>query len=212
MSGTESAAALPCSCPETTGGLTGSPGLICGNYNAPGCRKRAEQERFLRDRRTASSERVASTELRRLATILGNMADQYGQPDWSLDEFLEGLRDIAMQLNALARALPSAAPAEATTIDSAMLGRIVLFLLNRGQAINPEVGSLDAAMEAIDSSLRSATRRKAWPLDECVSNALDQLFASRGLHYPQSHSDMRLCLQAVEEYLNSPDRGAEDDR
>ncbi len=38
----------PCSCPETTGGPHGSPGPMCINPNAPGCRKRAQREMLMR--------------------------------------------------------------------------------------------------------------------------------------------------------------------
>jgi hypothetical protein len=71
-----------------------------------------------------------------------------------------------------------------------------------------------AACQPEDSaSLVSATPRK-WRLDEIVSHVLDDLFAQRGLRYPTSHSDMRLCLRSAELYLesygyvnNSPDGG-----
>lgn len=39
---------------------------------------------------------------------------------------------------------------EPPTIDLHVLGKITLFMLNRGQGLDPEVGSLTAAMDAID--------------------------------------------------------------
>jgi hypothetical protein len=44
-------------------------------------------------------------------------------------------------------------------------------------------------------------RSSALPLDALVGVALDRLFEARGLRYPASHSDMRLCVKAIQDHL-----------
>lgn len=69
------------------------------------------------------SQQIVSEELSRLAFHLHQMVNQYGQPDWSADEFLEGLADIAEQLEVLAPKvmLPSAASETHLAADEPMV-------------------------------------------------------------------------------------------
>lgn len=67
--------------------------------NPPPCGTRQDDKR---------DSHIVAKELTRLAYVLGTMVNQYGQPDWSIDEFLEGLSDISEQLTVLSKAVPSA--------------------------------------------------------------------------------------------------------
>jgi hypothetical protein len=96
-----------------------------------------------------SGNEIVREELRRLSGVLEQMRAQYGNPDWSAGELLEGMQDIADQLDALSRCLrePASHSGPMGEEDRRLIGTAALHLSTWATSKNkdPYANTLDVA-------------------------------------------------------------------